>query len=1155
MKQKHLMTLLSVVALIVSSFMIAGNVGAMYQSDGAVQNGTTGGWTAPDDGICVLGLHADGTMDVDTTIKTARDCQARLIPVTAVASNDTLANVCGNSSKNSANVKYAAPGSSTCVTTSGGYISGSYSLVNLDRNATMCTALGGLLANNAAVKNTANGTAATCVAYGWQYRGMDTNVNDATYGQPNAFGSIQYPLSNGGASGTDNTLTPNVGLCYTSMRTTLPVASCPTVVGSTSGTANSSASAAFGYSVSGTTCLYAYGISGTVNAALNNTAGTAVYAAGATANLAQYTTLGACLANGGTWSNWIPDGTAATVGPLNGITSAVTFDLTREAVNSDNGCLHCHSTLSQQNGDVYRQKDSYLMTGHKNMLRKVTPGMAWAGPNGIYTTDGTNALNWGIFGVPGSATDGTNPMYYIYGDWMAMYPTVAITGSNYSCANCHSTGFSGGTAATPGVESIGTPGYTGTQPADAGANYVAAVKAGYKWDIDGINCSRCHAATVAPVTQTMISGGTCKNGATDVTTSFPTQSACSAATYTWTAIGTPSSFPTTRATNSGMGNLPSGTGINNLCFGCHQSIAKNYLAQGGSASGTAQFDPTLIPTGLSHGASWGRDFNGHVLGNSFLNSVHARYTGAQSGNGSITANALGENDLTDPNGATEYSSTFKGYTCYQGPSGVDVALTDAQGNALNSMAKCNAVYGAGSWRIDTNGAQGTCTTCHDVHNSLFVASQASKAIKKGCTDCHNNSDFAAAVPNAPQVAQFNHPQSPGTPFDTSLYPNGSCEVCHMATQAVANGNQNSMPVHVWRISTDPNYSTWPTSTQFSSGTDRNAQVAPESYLNAAGTAVGGTYPKAVWVDVNMACGQCHGGDITTSSGAPDVHNGAPYKSKLELASDASNMHYNIPTVAFTSQQGVGGNDHVVTFDASQSTVCPSGSCTYTWNFGDTAIVGGGTGTGATTTHTYSGAVPGANTFSSVLTVINATSTFDTGSQSVQVNIAPTVAETSFGATNVSPYMTVNLQDSSTAGSSITVNWGDGSPLSTGSAGGLFTHTYTKINTYTVVHAASVGGIIASENLSITVPVKSPVSGNVTSKAGVPLQSVSLTLKLNGVTKGITSTDASGNFTFINITPGTYTVTAAKAGYTFASPAATLTVATGAVTGVNFSSSN
>ncbi|HXQ21133.1 MAG TPA: hypothetical protein VN812_05625, partial [Candidatus Acidoferrales bacterium] len=61
----------------------AGAASAKYMWDGAVQDGTTGGWTQPSDGICVLGVHADGTMDVDTSITNKRDCDARMVSVIA----------------------------------------------------------------------------------------------------------------------------------------------------------------------------------------------------------------------------------------------------------------------------------------------------------------------------------------------------------------------------------------------------------------------------------------------------------------------------------------------------------------------------------------------------------------------------------------------------------------------------------------------------------------------------------------------------------------------------------------------------------------------------------------------------------------------------------------------------------------------------------------------------------------------------------------------------------------------------------------------------------------------------------------------------------------------------------------------------------------
>ncbi len=1166
MKQKRLMILMSIVALVISSFMMIGNAGAMYQSDGAVQNGvvaadgihltatnangTTGGvtfsnWIAPSDGICVLSIDASGNMVTDPTILTKRDCDARLVSVTAITSNDTLANVCGKTGSNTSGLKYAAPGSSTCVTIDGsGNILTGISLKNLDRDSQMCNALGGVLANATGVNNKANGTSAMCIAYGWQFRGQDGSGNPLTFG----------------AQGT--TQASNTGFCYTSMRATGYTSStCPST--------STNATTSFGWSVSSGNCVYAYGVAGPLNSALTAVTGsTAVIggvtaAAGATVDLSTLTTQGACLANGGSWSNWIPMGPGYQVTLVDtSITKGVVFDLTQQAVNGDNGCLHCHSTLVQYNGPFNRYKDSYLQTGHKNMLRKVTPGLAWAGANGVvYTTDGTNAMTFGVLGAAGSALDGSNPMYYIYGDWMAALPSVAIAGSNYSCANCHSTGFSGGTAATPGVQSVGTPGYVGQQPTAAGAGYASAVKAGYAWDLEGINCSRCHNATVPSVTAAQIAA---------------------------------SSFPSTYPTSSGMGNLADGVGRNNLCFGCHQSIAKLYPAEGGSTSGTSQFDPTIIPTGVSHGAAAGRDFNGHVLGNSFLNSVHARYLGAQTGNGSITPNPLGENDLYDSAGtavAAEYNSIFKGYSCFQGSTSSSLATTQSNGSPITTQAQCTAISGY-AWRDDVGGAttqsgyQGTCTTCHDVHNSLFVDSQAGAAIRKTCADCHvNNASTGATDTATPQVASFNHPQTPGTPFDTTLYPNGSCEVCHMATQALANGNQNSMPVHVWRINSSSTYSTFPTTGQFYNGTcsvhagpvqnapslpvvyqsdtssanctansgtwsalpagtlmDRDAQTAPEFKKDATVL-----YNNAVWVDLDMACGQCHGG----SFGSNYVTNNAPYKSKTELAADARNMHSGTPAAQFTWQQ-TQDKTGTVNFDASSAT-CPSGNCVYDWNFGDPASGANNTSILNTSTsgqHVFTPTV-GSNQYTVQLMVYDTTNEmYDFQTSTVAVNIAPTdnFALSVTGST-------VTLTDSSTSGSSVSINWGDGTGLSTGSAGGVFTHTYTTNNTFTIVDTATVSGISATSSQKVTVPAKYAVSGTVTNLAGTPLSAASLTLKLSGVTKGITSTNASGAFTFTNVVPGTYTITVTKSGYTFANPAATVPVTTGAVTGVAISSSN
>jgi hypothetical protein len=67
-----------------------------------------------------------------------------------------------------------------------------------------------------------------------------------------------------------------------------------------------------------------------------------------------------------------------------------------------------------------------------------------------------------------------------------------------------------------------------------------------------------------------------------------------------------------------------------------------------------------------------------------------------------------------------------------------------------------------------------------------------------------------------------------------------------------------------------------------------AKTAPEKYN-------GGTYNGAVWNDLDMSCGQCHGG----SAGPSKTKNGAPYITKAILSLYAKDMHNNeSPKVSF-----------------------------------------------------------------------------------------------------------------------------------------------------------------------------------------------------------------------------------------------------------------
>jgi predicted CXXCH cytochrome family protein len=435
-----------------------------------------------------------------------------------------------------------------------------------------------------------------------------------------------------------------------------------------------------------------------------------------------------------------------------------------------------------------------------------------------------------------------------------------------------------------GVQGIGTAGYTPSEPADSfpGITFAGAGK----WNNEGIQCSRCHNATAPAVTATQIAA---------------------------------SQYPSTHVTNGGMGALASGVGRTNLCFGCHQSIAKTNNGLGADADLS---HPENIPVkNAATAPDYAPEFNGHVIGNSFLNSPHARFTG------NIVPNSLGKYDLEDTTGndngnASKYDSNFQGYTCWQSSTSTSPAKTMIVNGVIKEIktkTDCENLYGAGAWRSDT---QGTCVTCHDVHNSLFVEETREAALRKVCTDCHNKS-----------LSRINHLDSVGTPLANISSPAEACVTCHMP-MATSSGFR----MHLWRINTKENYRTFPTATEFGIGapaTKKNANADPD-----------GPYTNAVWVDVDYACGQCHGG----SFGPTATQNSAPYFTKRELSLYAKNMHddrANVPpTVSFTSN--VSHYTVTLTDASTDNSILPANAITVQW--GDKTTTSGDAG--GVFTHTY-----------------------------------------------------------------------------------------------------------------------------------------------------------------------------------------------------------
>ena len=788
----------------------------------------------------------------------------------------------------------------------------------------------------------------------------------------------------------------------------------------------------------------------------------------------------------------------------------------------NDGCFRCHNAayMKFDNGTTFSAKESYLMHGHRNMLRKVTAGENWAGPNGVvYTTDGTNTINFGTGTVTLASNHTTHQLFYIYGDWMIAAPSLVynttsdgVTSNGYTCAACHTTGygnyangagvctnFNKTTAATctaaggTWVYSTGVMGGgafsatpTAAQPQ---ATYPGITGITGNWDLDGILCSRCHN-----------SGNTVKDASGNLVLSAHD-----------------------RATLKG-------TAVTNMCFGCHQSVSSKNYSSPADTTGTVQTDPTQIGTGAGHGATYARDFNGHVIGNQFLNSPHGLY------NGTMVPNELSEKDLS-PTGT--YASYFS--ASYGTDTGVcSIGVADPGGDPYRYKTYTSATCAAAGGTFSAEA--GSCASCHDVHQSMFATSNPDGStpapIVRYCTTCHAGPYAQAAI---------NHPSGTGTPLvnfgSDDASKSEACVMCHMSKQAVANGTLSSA-MHVFRVNANASYNTFPTATQFYGGScsinpSTNTTTALCTTAGGTWTAVtkqvmantspDGTYTNAVWVDIDNACGQCHGGDastVTTSS--------APYFTKAQLAGYAANIHNATTSPGFVHADFTWTQDTSVSkqvdFDASRST-CPSGTCTYAWS-------GAFTGTGITVSHAFlTGSAPYTVTLTVTDTASNSTGTkTDAGvtPKTLYTNLTPVLTASVSG-------FKVTVTDATTGNNgAITgdVMWGDGSADgSIATVGGTATYTYTKAGTYIIKYvvtdsAVDSAAVKIAKNTSVRVVVGTTqgfsISGTVENSASAAILNANATLSLLDSTGKVlrrTSANADGTFTFPPVAPGTYTIEA------------------------------
>ena len=1089
-----------------------------------------GEYLNPDDGVCVVGVAADGRMKIDASIKNQRDCAAYTTGLTGM--NTALKCLVADGTGNDG-FKHAWTTSSVCVNSANPTVA--IPLTDLDRTLPMCQAKGGTTITPTGL----------CTAYGWVY--MNRKADGA------------LPVSGTGVYITDGTQsTDNLGFCYASMdmtsatyvnRDTCPsehnnnppaaVSVCVDPALTTIATCQIAASRAWSAALSA--CVDTGKT--TAAACIAPEVWTSIVAAGV-APAGEWTACGSNLVQGCQtqasydaglgWS--LPDSGAVNTGTGVPSSSAVRVcvdsafaDKTAcEGANASSTAVPapyywnpdlgaCIDTAKTTTGTTLTCKNTTLSIviwadnnrciyqyGQKGELAATALPVNTATPVGIGTVvDLTAYTNQGDCLAAGYAWDNWLPNINRTNLTGAPLPAgaqivkldattlVKNGGGNFSsgtgsvCQKCHSD-------QSRAYQERNKPGYPETRHKQAAdnpgpwqTNFTAANSA---WGIKGVQCEICHS--------------TARAAQDDLIQVVP---AGVAATSTQPGAGAPISA-------TGHNKTEVGGHVTDVCFHCHGNFPSTNAGNVIPANGS---DFALTPKGLA------------PIGNQFLNSPHAKYSSA----GTSSKVDIGNKNL--------FGSRFVGYLCRAAADSSSIYSTVFQGgvakkipflDSLTNVNCTNAATGnpsgaAGVWEkegdivspvpvppapLDTK--QGNCMTCHDVHWALASTDPEAEPIRRECTTCHENPGTSATT--APQInlATINHQSGAGTPIADPNDPDAACESCHMPKSS-ATGSY----MHLWRINTDPNYVTMGTT---------KANVAAD-----------GLYVDAAWVDIDHACGQCHGGGTAQGPGYQPVPP-ALYRTRATLAPVAAQMHASSGVnYGVTFSTTIDPNNSLrVTADASVD--CGGVTCppfTYDWNWGN----GSTHGTTDPATKDYT---PNAGKYEITLIVKLASNGQQVGAPVTRgvtlsaPNVAPTATGTCVFTADTWTMLVTDASTDTVGTPHVVVNFGDGTSSAV-AAGGTITRVYTRTGTFPVtITATDVGGLSSSFPCATAVTSYFSLGGKVlrdpSPAPAVPIPGATVTLWKRGTfIKSVTS-GVNGSFSFGSLKPGGYTITAAKTGYVF-----------------------